>query len=126
MASPEEISFQRSCDPSHWDPHRGRLPPTRKRKLDASGSEGSNDQAIALNSYLDTIQAKAHEARHTLIMGGKPVTSEQPLKNLLHGRENGERPRMLLEIFQHHNDRVKELVGIEYSVGTLTKVSQPS
>jgi hypothetical protein len=58
-----------------------------------------------------------HEARHELLMTGKLA-----IRNLLHGREtSGERPHLLLEIFQYHNDQVKALLGKEYSKGTLTK-----
>ena len=77
--------------------------------------------AKALNAYLDTLQAKVHEARHQLLMSGKPVTAEA-VRNIVQGREaSGERPHLLLEIFQYHNDQVKALVGKEYSKGTLTK-----
>jgi site-specific recombinase XerD len=95
----KEMSIHRSCDPSRWDRKNGR----------------------ALNAYLDTLQAKVHEARHQLLMSGKPVTAEA-IRNLLQGREtSGERPHLLLEIFQYHNDQVKALLGKEYSKGTLTK-----
>ena len=54
-------------------------------------------------------------------MSGKPVTAEA-VRNVVQGREaSGERPHLLLEIFQYHNDQVKALIGKEYSKGTLTK-----
>jgi len=113
----KEISVQRTCEPVHWDAEKARVI-IRKGKTDSSG--GMNDSR-SINAYLDTIQAKVHEARHLLIMGSKPVTAAA-IKNLLQGREvSGERPRMLLEVFQHHNEQVKALVGIEYAAGTLTK-----
>ncbi len=37
----------------------------------------------------------------------------------MHGRE--ERGHTILEIFQHHNNKIQALVGIEYSEGTMTK-----
>ena len=84
-------------------------------------STPAEDEAHALNAYLDTVKAKVHEARHQLIMSGKPVTAEA-VRDLVQGREaNGERPHLLLEIFQYHNDQVKALVGKEFSKGTLTK-----
>ncbi|HEY4831946.1 MAG TPA: site-specific integrase [Waddliaceae bacterium] len=65
--------------------------------------------------------AKVHEARHQLIMSGKPVTAEA-VRNIIQGQEtSGERPHLLLEIFQYHNDQVKALVGKEFSKGTMTK-----
>ena len=71
--------------------------------------------------HLDTLQAKVHEAGHQLLMSGKPVTAEA-VRDFVQGREpSGERPHLLLEIFQYHNDQVKTLVGKEFSKGTLTK-----
>ncbi len=56
-------------------------------------------------------------------MSGKPVTAEA-VRNIVQGREaSGERPHLLMEIFQYHNDQVKALIGKEYSKGTLTKFS---
>ena len=43
-------------------------------------------------------------------------------RNFVQGREaSGERPHLLLEIFQYHNGQVKALVGKEFSKGTLAK-----
>jgi hypothetical protein len=79
------------------------------------------DDVCLVNAYLDTLQAKVHEARHQLLMSGKPVTAEA-VRNIVQGREaSGERPHLLLEIFRYHNDQVKALIGKEYSKGTLTK-----
>src|SRR5580658_9565497 len=74
----KEISVQRNCDPIQWDRITGRAI-IRKGKPHA---DGSNDSALSLNAYLDTLQAKVHEARHSLIMSGKPVTAES-VKNML-------------------------------------------
>jgi hypothetical protein len=73
---------------------------------------------LKINSYLDTIKFKVFEAKHRFIECGKPVTSEA-IKRFIQGRE--EKGHTLLEIFQHHNNQVQALIGIEYAEGTMTK-----
>jgi integrase len=102
---PKEISVQRSCLSSIWNAETGR-------------AKGLKDEIRALNSYLDTIQSKVFEAKHRLIESGKPVTSEA-IKHYIQGTE--EKGHTILEIFQHHNNQVKALIGIEYAEGTMTK-----
>jgi len=118
----KEMSIHRNCDPSRWDSKIGRTIISKtsgRRSLTESSTP--DDPCRALNAYLDTLQAKVHEARHQLLMSGKPITAEA-VRNHLQGRETtGERPHLLLEIFQYHNDQVKALLGKEYSKGTLTK-----
>ncbi len=46
------------------------------------------------------------------------MTAES-LKSILSGRDS-ER-KMILDVFQHHNDQVKELVGQEFALGTLER-----
>ncbi|HEY4936649.1 MAG TPA: phage integrase SAM-like domain-containing protein, partial [Puia sp.] len=102
---PKEISIQRSCLNSIWNAETGR-------------GTGLKEEIRAFNSYLDTIQSKVFEAKHRLIESGKPVTSEA-IKRFIQGRE--EKGHTLLEIFQHHNNQVQALIGIEYAEGTMTK-----
>lgn len=119
----KEMSIHRSWDPAKWNAKAGRaiLPKAIAGRKSASPAPPPSDEAHLLNAYLDTLQAKVHEARHQLLISGKPVTAEA-VRNFVQGREaNGERPHLLLEIFQYHNDQVKTLVGKEFSKGTLTK-----
>jgi site-specific recombinase XerD len=118
----KEMSIHRNCDPGRWDSRIGRaLISKTSGRRSASEPLTTDDPFRALNAYLDTLQAKVHEARHQLLMSGKPITAEA-IRNLLQGREtSGERPHLLLEIFQYHNDQAKALVGKEFSKGTLTK-----
>jgi len=104
----KESSLQRTWDPDRWNSDSGR-------------ATGTKNDARALNAFLDILQGKVHEARHHLILDSKPVTAAA-VRNLLQGREaDGERPRMLLEIFQHHNDQIAALIGKEYASATLTR-----
>ncbi len=115
----KEMSIHRSWDPAKWNAKAGRAIVPKSPPRHATASPES--EAHALNGYLDTLQAKVHEARHQLLMSGRPVTAEA-VRNFVQGREaSGERPHLLLEIFQYHNEQVKALVGKEFSKGTLTK-----
>lgn len=122
----KEMSVQRSWGPARWDPKIGRaivakMTAGRRPASKQSQTLTPDDEAQALNAYLDTLQAKVPEARHQLLMGGKPITAEA-VGNIVQGREaSGERPHLLLEIFQYINDQVKALIGKEYSKGTLIK-----
>jgi site-specific recombinase XerD len=104
-----ELSIQRVCDPADWNSKIYR-------------AMGKREQVRALNAYLDTLQAKVYEAKLQLIQSGNPLTAEN-VKNLVLGREIAvaERPRMILEIFDYHNQQMASLVGREFAAGTLER-----
>lgn len=100
-----EVSTQRQCDPQRWNSPAGRM-------------AGTKEDARAMNVYLDALQSKIYELHRQVLISGLPLTAEV-IKIKFTG--HGERPRMLMEIFEHHNQQFAELVGIEYSEGTLNK-----
>ena len=71
-----------------------------------------------LNAYLDSLQAKVYETYRSLTDKDVPVTPAM-IKNQLLGIP--EHARMILEVFQHHNVQVEQLVGSEFSPGTLER-----
>ncbi len=79
---------------------------------------GTKEDVKSLNAFLDTLQVKVHECRRKVIESNFEVSAEL-LVNMLRGQT--EKPKMLLEVFQHHNDQVAELVGKEFSAGTLER-----
>jgi hypothetical protein len=104
-----ELSIQRSGDPACWDAKSYR-------------AVGKREPVLALNAYLDTLQAKVYEAKLQLIQAGHPVTAEN-IKNLVLDQEiaSEERPRMIMEIFAYHNQQMAALVGKEFAPGTLER-----
>src|SRR5579872_3120946 len=77
----KEMSIHRSWDPKRWNAAAGRaiVPKAITGRKAASSNGGiplADSDAHALNAYLDTLQAKVHEARHQLLMSGKTVTAE--------------------------------------------------
>ncbi|WP_326982610.1 site-specific integrase [Chryseobacterium sp. MYb264] len=100
-----EISTKRTVLPSKWN-------------CQAQSVKGSSEECKSLNFYLKTFEQKVYDTYHTLIRESEPVSCEI-LKNRLLGRD--QKNRMLIPIFQDHNDRMEKLVGKEYAKGTLTR-----
>ncbi len=93
-----ELSTKRKCDPLRWNQH-------------AERATGNEDAVKSINAYLDVLQEKMYEIKRRLIEHNKPITAIT-VRDILLGREDvHDKPRMLLEIFQHHNDQVAALVA---------------
>ena len=80
--------------------------------------KGTTDEARSINSYLDLMKSKVLDAQMELLHRNEALSIEN-FKNKLLGTE--ERQRMLVPIFQDHNNKIKELVGKEYAPGTLER-----
>lgn len=101
----KELSTKRSCDPNRWNPSAERV-------------SGTKEDAKALNAYLDTLQAKAYEAKRHLIETNEIVTA-LAIKEILLGSSH--RNRYLIKIFEDYNEDVKKLIGMDYSRVTWEK-----
>jgi site-specific recombinase XerD len=102
---PKEISTGRQCDPDRWNSNAGRV-------------YGTKEDVKALNTYLDTLQTKVHEARLRLIEKNESINSDA-LKCILKGKKD--KSKMILVIFQLHNEQMKSLVGKDFSPATLER-----
>lgn len=102
---PKEISAKRSIDPDKWD--------GKAQKV-----IGNSEEVKSLNAYLKTLQHEVFDAHHNIIKDKTPVTATA-LKSRLQGIDAN--VRMLMPIFQDHNDRIKALVPLEYAPGTLER-----
>ncbi len=80
--------------------------------------KGTTEEARSINSYLDLMKSKVLDAQMELLHRNETLSIEN-FKNKLLGTE--ERLRMLVPIFQDHNNKIKELVGKEYAPGTLER-----
>ena len=101
----KELTTKRQCEPERWNKYAQRL-------------RGTNEKTKTINAYLDTVERQVHEARQRLIESRSPITAEA-IRNMLTGQ--GEKPRMLLEIFQEHNNQVAKLSGSEYAPATVKR-----
>jgi site-specific recombinase XerD len=97
-----ELSTKRLWHPDKWNPRLGRAVGT---------GEGSKN----INTHLDTLLQEAHKARKLLMDSDREITAEA-IKNQMLGIDDR---KMILEVFQKHNDQVATLVPQEYSPGTL-------
>src|SRR5690606_2949871 len=100
-----ELATKRYCNPEKWNTASGR-------------QNGTREQARLLNNYLETLQAKVFEVRRQLIESDIPITAEA-IKTKLTG--TGDKPNLILEVFQAHNDQLTKLIGIDYARGTLKR-----
>jgi site-specific recombinase XerD len=102
---PKEISTKRKWDPERWNPQAGR-------------ASGTREDVKTLNQYLDSLEQKIHQAKRKLLEENQPITAEG-IKNILTG--NVEKKKTLLEVFQHHNDQLHALVGVDFAPGTVER-----
>tara|TARA_R110000868_G_scaffold406978_1_gene687833 strand:- start:5580 stop:6818 length:1239 start_codon:yes stop_codon:yes gene_type:complete len=102
---PKDIASKRYIEPDRWD-----------NKLQKAA--GATDEVKSLNRYLKTLEQEVYDAHHHM-MKDKTTATASILKAKLQGTE--ERTRMLIPIFQDHNNKIKELVGKEYAPGTLER-----
>jgi site-specific recombinase XerD len=100
-----EFSANKFVNPERWS-------------AEGTKVKGGNEEARTINSHLDYLKNQVLEAEKRLFKKDIKVTSEI-LKKELFGI--AETKRMLIPIFQDHNNKIKELVGKEYAPGTLER-----
>lgn len=80
--------------------------------------KGTSEETRSINAHLDQLKAKVRAAEITLDAQTKEINFET-IKNFLSGES--ERPRMLVPIFEDHNNKMKVLIPQEYAPGTLER-----
>jgi site-specific recombinase XerD len=100
-----EFSTTKSINPEKWSSEGNKV-------------KGTSEEARSINNHLDYLKNQVLEAEKKLFKKDISITSEN-LKNELFGLS--ETKRMLVPIFQDHNNKIKELVGKEYAPGTLQR-----
>ena len=100
-----ELSTNRFVENSKWSTEAGKI-------------KGMSEEARSINNHLDLIKNQIRDAEMELVYKKIPISTET-IKNRLLGLDN--HVRMLVPIFQDHNNKIKELVGKEYAPGTLQR-----
>jgi site-specific recombinase XerD len=100
-----EFSTKKFIDSSKWSSEMSKM-------------KGNSEDARSLNEYLDLMKSKIFDIQMELIHRNELLTIEV-FKNKLLGIQ--ERQRMLIPIFEEHNRKVEELLGLEYAPGTLER-----
>lgn len=89
-------------DPSKWHPEMSKM-------------RGNSEEARLINSHLEYLKIKIFTAEKNLIANNLDVTIENIKNNLIGATK---RKRFLVPIFEEHNNKIKELLGLEYAPGT--------
>ena len=100
-----EIAAKRYIDPKKWDNK-------------AHKAVGNSQEAKILNVYLKTLEQQVYDFHYLMLKEEDFVTAES-LKSKLLGTDVT--TRMLIPIFQEHNDKVEALVGQDFAPGTLER-----
>ncbi len=79
---------------------------------------GTTASVRELNRYMDSIKVKIHKIHETLSENQELITADI-IKGIYQGK--GNKHKMLLEIFQNHNDKIERLVGKEFAPGTIER-----
>jgi integrase len=99
-----ETSTGQACDPKHWNSSFGRM-----------NGKKDDSKVKAVNNCLDEIQNKIHNAYQILQENNQEITAER-IRNQYKG--NPDKPISLVEVFKDHNERMRLLIGKEYTKGT--------
>ena len=100
-----EISIKRSIKPSLWDTARNK-------------AKGASPEATEINDYLSSIRGQLFMHQRELQEAGKQITAKVLLNTFL---GVGEKQWSLVELFQEHNDNLKQLIGNGFSPLTLQR-----
>jgi site-specific recombinase XerD len=100
-----ELSANRVIEAAKWSADGGKM-------------KGNSEEANGINSYLDILKHKAHQFQKELILEEKPLTKTTFRSKWLGIKE---KPRLLLEMFEHHNDQIKALTDKDYAKATLMR-----
>lgn len=96
-----DLATKRFVRDEHWSTETGRM-------------KGTNSHTKSVNNFLETLLSKAYSHQRQILLEGKELTMTE-FKSRWRGIPT-ERPKMLMEVFEHHNEQMKALVGHEFSV----------
>lgn len=97
-----EFSIKRKVLLEKWNSDTGKI-------------TGKTPDILELNQYMISIQNKINKIQAQLSENETTITAEQ-IKNIYLGKDR--KDKMLIEIFQEHNNEVNRLVGKDFATGT--------
>lgn len=100
-----EFSSKKFVDKGKWSPELSKM-------------KGSSEEARTINNYLDLMKSKVFDIQMELIHKNEELSLEN-FKSRIQGTH--QRERMLIPIYQNHNDKIEELIGNGYAYGTLER-----
>jgi integrase len=100
-----EEAIHRQVEISEWSKISGRM-------------KGKSSIAEKINTYLDAIRTRVFDLEREMVFAGESITYES-FRNKWSGV--GESPKLILQLFEAHNEEVAQLVGKDFSAGTLKR-----
>lgn len=100
-----EFSTSRQINSAQWNSSSGKV-------------RGTSAEAQSINRALESIKASLFEI-HDCLVREKKTLSAAAVRDIFQGKE--EEPRMLMEVFQEHNDQMKKLIGKGFTKGTMQR-----
>jgi site-specific recombinase XerD len=100
-----EVTTQRYIEPNKWSSAAGKV-------------KGNSEEARSINQHLDSLKQKIYDYQKSIVQNGGSFTKEL-LRQKWYGIE--QRTYSLVEVFQHHNDQLKSLIGKDNSKATFGK-----
>jgi site-specific recombinase XerD len=100
-----EFSTKKFIEKSKWSPELSKM-------------KGHSEETRTINSYLDLMKSKIFDIQMELIHKNEELSLEN-FKSRIVG--NHQLARMIIPIYQNHNDKIKELIGNGYAYGTLER-----
>jgi hypothetical protein len=94
-----EVTTNRYVDQNKWSTAAGKV-------------KGNTEEARNINSHLDILKLRVYIYQKEII-GESKTFSVETLREKWFGVT--EKPKMMMEIFKHHNEQMAALVGSEYS-----------
>jgi site-specific recombinase XerD len=100
-----EYSSKKFIEKAKWSPELSKM-------------KGTSEEARTINNYLDLIKSKVFDIEMELIHKNEDLSLDNFKSRLLgtHQRE-----RMIIPIYQNHNDKIEDLIGNGYAYGTLER-----
>lgn len=89
-----------------------------KWSSELSKMKGSSEEARTLNNYLDLMKSKVFDIQMELIHKNEELSLENFKSRILGTHQ---RDRMIIPIYQNHNDKIEDLIGNGYAFGTLER-----
>jgi site-specific recombinase XerD len=100
-----EFSSKKFIEPSRWSPEFSKI-------------KGNSEEARSINDYLNLMKSKVFDIQMELIHKNEDLNLEN-FKSRILGTQ--QRERMIIPIYQNHNDKIEELIGNGYAYGTLER-----
>jgi site-specific recombinase XerD len=112
------IYFRLTVDGQRFEFSSKKFIEKSKWSSELSKMKGSSEEARTINSYLDLMKSKVFDIQMELIHKNEELSLENFKSRILgtHQRE-----RMIIPIYQNHNDKIEELIGNGYAYGTLER-----